>query len=140
MIVAGIDFGNRRIGLAISNPDQLSAYPVETIERGRSLAVDLETLRARLTALEVRRVIVGLPLNMDGTVGPQARAAQLFARRLEEATGIPVELCDERLSSFEAEERLKGIPVRRKRRKLAIDAVAASVILETWLRSQKPRL
>ena len=138
MVVAGIDFGNRRIGLAVSNPDQLSAYPVETIERGRSLAADLATLRARLTALEVRRVVVGLPLNMDGTVGPQARAAQVFARRLEEATGIPVELCDERLSSFEAEERLKGIPVRRNRRKLAIDAVAASVILETWLRSQKP--
>jgi len=138
MVVAGIDFGNRRIGLAVSNPDQLSAYPVETIERGRSLAADLATLRVRLTALEVRRVVVGLPLNIDGTVGPQARAAQVFARRLEEATGIPVELCDERLSSFEAEERLKGIPVRRNRRKLAIDAVAASVILETWLRSQKP--
>jgi len=137
MVVAGIDFGNRRIGLAVSNSDQLSAYPVETIERGRSLAADLATLRARLTALEVRRIVVGLPLNMDGTAGPQARAAQVFARRLEEATGIPVELCDERLSSFEAEERLKGIPVRRNRRKLAIDAVAASVILETWLRSQK---
>jgi putative holliday junction resolvase len=138
MTIAGIDFGNRRIGLAVSNPDQFSAYPVETIERGRSLEADLATLRARLTALEVRRVVVGLPLNMDGTVGPQARAAQVFAHRLEEATGIPVELCDERLSSFEAEERLKGIPVRRNRRKLAIDAVAASVILETWLRSQKP--
>ena len=138
MIVAGIDFGNRRIGLAVSNPDQIGAYPVATIERGRSLRADLVTLRARLTALEVRRVVVGLPLNMDGTVGPQARAAQVFARRLEEATGIPVELCDERLSSFEAEERLKGIPVRGNRRKLAIDAVAASVILESWLRSQKP--
>jgi putative Holliday junction resolvase len=138
MLVAGIDFGNRRIGLALSHPDQLSAYPVETIERGRSLAIDLATLRTRLTALEVRRVVVGLPLNMDGTVGPQARAAQVFARRLEEATGIPVELCDERLSSFEAEERMKGLPVRSNRRKLAIDAVAASVILETWLRSQKP--
>jgi putative Holliday junction resolvase len=138
MSVAGIDLGKRRIGLAVSNPDQLSAYPVETIERGRSLRADLETLRARLTALEVQRVVVGLPLNMDGTVGPQARAAQVFARRLEEVTGIPVELCDERLSSFEAEERLKGLPVRRNRRKLAIDAVAASVILETWLRSQKP--
>jgi putative Holliday junction resolvase len=138
MIIAGIDFGNRRIGLAVSNSDQLSAYPVETIERGRSLEADLAILRTRLTALEVRRVVVGLPLNMDGTVGPQARAAQVFARQLEEATGIPVELCDERLSSFEAEERLKGIPVRRSRRKLAIDAVAASVILESWLRSQKP--
>lgn len=138
MTIAGIDFGNRRIGLAVSNSDQLSAYPVETIERGRSLEADLAILRTRLTALEVRRVVVGLPLNMDGTVGPQARAAQVFAHRLEEATGIPVELCDERLSSFEAEERLKGIPVRGNRRKLAIDAVAASVILETWLRSQKP--
>jgi putative Holliday junction resolvase len=138
MRIAGVDFGNRRIGLAVSNPDQLSAYPVETIERGRSLEADLATLRARLTALEARRVVVGLPLNMDGTVGPQARAAQVFAHRLEEATGIPVELCDERLSSFEAEERLKGLRVRGNRRKLAIDAVAASVILETWLRSQKP--
>lgn len=138
MCIAGIDLGKRRIGLAVSTPDQLSTYPVETIERGRSLRADLATLRARLTALEVRRVVVGLPLNMDGTVGPQARAAQIFARRLEEATGIRVELCDERLSSFEAEERLKALPVRRNRRKLAIDAIAASVILETWLRSQKP--
>ena len=137
MVIAAIDFGRRRIGLAVTDPNHAGAYPVQTIER-RSLVADLETLRLRFMALEVRRVVVGLPLNMDGTVGPQARAAQIFARRLEDATGLPVELHDERLTSFEAKERLKEIPAGRKRRKLAIDAVAASVILESWLRSRKP--
>src|SRR5258708_35902601 len=106
MVIAGIDFGNRRIGLAVSNPDQLSAYPVETIERSRSLAADLATLRARLTALGPRRIVVGLPLNMDGTAGPQARAAQIVVRLLEGAIGIPVVRLHGLLSSFQAEHRL----------------------------------
>ena len=110
------------------------AYPVETIERN-SLKRDIDKLKARLTELEATRVIVGLPLNMDGSTGPAARAAERFARDLAEATGLPVELQDERLSTFEAEERLKTTVSGRGRRQ-SVDAIAAVVILESWLRKQ----
>jgi putative holliday junction resolvase len=131
MAVAAIDFGRRWIGLAITDASGRGAFPIATIER-RSTVRDLETIRARLAEFEVARVIVGLPLNMDGTAGPQARAAENFAERLRLATGLAVELFDERLTSFEAEDRLRALP-HRGRDKHAIDAVAASVILESWL-------
>ena len=135
MAIAAIDFGRRWIGIAVTDGTALGVYPVETIER-RSLKHDLELICARLAALEVTRVIVGLPLNMDGTAGPQAHAAEAFARQLHEASGLAVELFDERLTSFEAAERMKAIPARLKRRHPhASDAVAACVILESWLQS-----
>lgn len=116
----------------------MGAYPVSTIER-RSLARDLEAIRALLAEHEVSRVVVGLPLNMDGTAGPQARAAEEFARQLHDVSGIEVELFDERLTSFEAQERLKALPRRGKRRQRPIDAIAACVILEGWLQSRAQR-
>lgn len=136
MAIAALDFGRRRIGIAVTDGIGLGVYPAETIER-RSLRRDLELICARLAELEVTLVVVGLPLNMDGTMGPQAHAAEAFAGQLREASGLAVELFDERLTSFEAEERMKTIPARRKRRgSRAIDAVAACVILEGWLQSR----
>jgi putative holliday junction resolvase len=137
MTIAALDFGRRWIGLAVSDPDGRGAYPVTTIER-RSLVRDLEHVAARLRDLEVTHVVVGLPLNMDGSVGPQAHAAENFARSLKEATGLAVDLYDERLSSFEAEQRLRSYSRRRRRTKIRIDALAAAVILEGWLQ-QKSR-
>ena len=131
MAVAAIDFGRRWLGLAITDASGRGAFPLATIER-HSIVRDLETIRARLAEFEVVRVIVGLPLNMDGTAGPMAHAAENFAERLRIATGLAVELFDERLTSFEAEDRLRVMP-HRGRDKRAIDAVAASVILESWL-------
>jgi len=133
MPVAGIDFGRKRIGLAIT--DGPGAYPVGIIER-RSLMSDLEAIRSRLTEREVSLVVVGLPLNMDGTEGPSARAARAFAERLGAATGLPVEMFDERLTSFEAEERLREASASRTAKNAARDAVAAAVILEGWLESR----
>jgi putative Holliday junction resolvase len=132
MAIAAIDYGRRWIGIAVADPDAaIGARPVDTMER-KSLRHDLETLRARLAELDVTRVIVGLPLNMDGSIGPSALAAKAFAEKLHEATGLEVELYDERLTSFEAEERLRALS-RSKNRKRTVDAVAASVILESWL-------
>ena len=144
MQITGIDFGRKRIGLAIS--DGHGAYPVAVIER-RSLQRDLDAIRSWLVDREISLFVVGLPLNMDGTEGPSARAARAFAERVGSATGLPVEMFDERLTSIEAEERLREAsgsrtsnrPARKKApgKKAARDAVAAAVILEGWLESRR---
>ena len=130
MTIASLDFGKRRIGLALAYGDHGAVIPLEVIER-KSLARDLDRLVARFAELEVSQVIVGLPLNMDGTEGPQAEAAARFADQLRDASGLVVELFDERLTSFEARERLRESGGRRPRG--GIDAIAAAVILEGWL-------
>ena len=135
MIIAAIDYGKRRFGIAATDPSGIVAYPAGVIER-RSLKRDLAALNARFRELEASRVIVGLPLNMDGTAGPAARAAEQFAQHLRDATGLEVELHDERLSTFEAAERLKTMSKHRRRR-VMVDAVAAVVILESWLEAQR---
>ena len=137
-MIAALDVGRRRIGVAIAEQTASSAaYPIGAIAR-RSLAKDFEAIGALLRSRDVKQIVVGLPLNMDGSVGPQARAVQDFARRLEAALGVPVSLYDERLSSFEAEERLRGSSRKTRRRKTTIDAVAAAVILEGWLQASRP--
>ncbi|HLW71609.1 MAG TPA: Holliday junction resolvase RuvX [Candidatus Binataceae bacterium] len=130
MIVAGIDFGRYRIGIAITG-DHGVVLPVTTIQ-SRSRASSLAAIKARLAELEVRHIVVGQPLNADGTAGPAAHAAEKFAAELRLIIDVPVELHDERLSSFEARERLRGGAARRKGDP-RIDAVAACVILESWL-------
>jgi putative holliday junction resolvase len=134
MPVVAIDFGRKRIGLAIT--DGQGAYPLGIMER-RSLKYDLEAIRSRLAERAVSLIVVGLPLNMDGTEGPTARAARAFAEHLGAATGLLVEMFDERLTSFEAEERLREASASRASRKAARDAVAATVILEGWLESRR---
>jgi putative holliday junction resolvase len=137
MTIAAIDYGKRRLGIAAADPSGVVAYPVGVIQR-RSLERDLATLNARLRELEASRVIVGLPLNMDGTAGPAAHAAEHFAQHLRTVTGLDVELHDERLSTFEAEQRLKALAKRAPGRTI-VDAVAAVVILESWLEAQRYR-
>jgi putative holliday junction resolvase len=133
--IAAIDYGQRRLGIAACDTAGLVVYPAGTILR-RSLRHDLAALSARLRELEANLVIVGLPLNMDGTAGPAALAAEQFAQRVREATRLEVELYDERLSTFEAQERLKSVS-KHGRRGAPIDAVAAAVILESWLATQR---
>jgi putative Holliday junction resolvase len=103
----------------------------------RSLNHDLDAIRSQLAERGVSRIVVGLPLNMDGTEGPSARAARTFAEHLGMATGVEVEMFDERLTSVEAEERLRSASTSRSGRKAARDAVAAAVILEGWLESRR---
>jgi putative Holliday junction resolvase len=134
MAIAGIDFGRKRLGLAISEGQ--AAYPLETMER-RSLKHDIAEIRSRLVDREVSLIVVGLPVNMDGTEGPSARAARAFAEHLGAATGLPVEMFDERLTSVEAEERLRESSGSRVAKKNARDALAAAVILEGWLEGRR---
>ena len=138
MSIAALDLGRRRIGVAVTDAAAIGAYPVGVVER-RSIARDLEVIAAMLRDREVTMFVVGLPLNMDGSEGPAARSARRFADQLASALKVEVEMFDERLTSFEAEERLKGMPVKKGARKPAIDAIAATVILEGWmqLRAEK---
>ena len=135
MSVAALDLGRRRIGVAVTDAAAMGAYPVGVVER-RSITRDLEAIAAMLRDREVMTFVIGLPLNMNGSEGPAAKAARTFAERVADAFKVSVEMFDERLTSFEAEERLKGMPVKKGARKPAIDAIAATVILEGWMQSR----
>jgi putative holliday junction resolvase len=130
-MIVGIDYGRKRIGLAVLQLDGL-VLPLATIEQ-RSRKASLEAVAVRVAELRCRHVVLGWPLNMDGTAGPAAHAAERFATELRLLTGAEVELHDERLSSVEARARIQERPGRQKRGERD-DALAACVILESWLR------
>lgn len=141
MRVLGLDFGARRIGTALSDPDGSIAFPHGAIER-KNRKKDLESLRALILDEKVEHVVVGLPVHMNGRVGPEAQAAQAFATGLAEATGLPVEVLDERWTTREAERALRdsshghgrGRSRRREQsRRERVDALAAALILRTFL-------
>lgn len=106
--------------------------PLTAIER-RGGSHDFRRILDALDRREIKQFVIGLPLNMDGSEGPAARFVRAFGERLTEATGIAVDYFDERLTSFEAEERLKQSNPDRRLKREAIDAIAAAVILEGWL-------
>lgn len=128
----GIDLGRATIGLALADDVLRTATPLETIRRS-SDASDLDALRRAVDAYEVETLVVGLPLNMDGSEGPSARLARSWAARVGVALGRPVELRDERLSTFEAEQRLRERGLSARDQRAVIDAEAAAVILQGWL-------
>ena len=135
MRVLAIDYGERRLGLAVSDEAGAFAFPAGALER-RGLKRDLAALRALARERGVASVVVGLPLHLDGREGPEARAARAFAAAVGEATGLPVETFDERWTTREAERSLQdqGLVGRRGRgRKKVIDEVAATLILRAWL-------
>jgi putative Holliday junction resolvase len=128
----GVDLGRVRIGLALADEVLRTARPLRVVTR-TSEAADLDAIAAAAREYEVDRVVLGLPLNMDGSEGPSARLARAFAPRLETALAVPVELFDERLSTFEAETRLRDQGFSAKDRRSRVDAEAAAVILQGWL-------
>jgi putative holliday junction resolvase len=132
MTVAALDLGRRRIGLAVSDDSEAHVFPLGALER-RGGRADFEAIARCLHDYRISRMIVGLPLNMDGTEGAPARSARAFAERLGDELKLAVEMFDERLTSFEAEDRLRDRGIPRKAKKAAIDAIAAAVILEGWL-------
>ena len=136
--VMALDVGERRIGIAVSDPLGILATPLMTLER-RSWAEDLAALRRMIREREVVRVIVGHPVHMNGRAGEQARHSERFAQRLAEALGPdgpPVELWDERLSTQAAARRVRE---RGGRRRVDLDAAAAAVILQEWLEAHRRR-
>ena len=129
----GIDFGAKRIGVAVSEGEV--ALPVRTLER-RGLAKDLEALADEARERGVECVVVGLPVHLNGTRGPEAEAAERFARQVGERLALPVHLVDERWTSAEAARALRDTGRRGRDRREVVDAVAASLILRAWLESR----
>lgn len=127
--IAGLDLGDKTIGVALSDLRCVVATPVETIRRVKFTA-DATALLALLAARGAQGIILGLPLNMDGSTGPRVQATQAFAKNLERMTALPITFWDERLSTVAAERALLEADASRKRRKEVIDAVAASYILQ----------
>jgi putative Holliday junction resolvase len=126
-----LDHGKRRIGVAVADSETGMAFARRAIQR-RNLDHDLALLRELCTSEGVERVVIGLPLNMDGTEGPQAAAARDFGARLA-AIGLDVIYEDERLSSWEAAERLEASGRRPERESGELDSTAARVILQQYL-------
>jgi putative Holliday junction resolvase len=136
MTYLGVDLGRATIGLALADDVLRTARALTTVRRSAE-AADLAAVRRAASDYEAGRLILGLPLNMDGSEGASARLARSFAPKLEAALGIPVELFDERLSTFEAEQRLRERGISARAARAVIDAEAAAVILQGWLDARR---
>ncbi|MCI0341807.1 MAG: Holliday junction resolvase RuvX [Planctomycetales bacterium] len=134
-VVLAVDYGRARIGVAASDALGITAAGVATVS-----ARDPEKALAEVAALARERgaeaLVVGHPLNMDGTVGPMAREAERFAAALRARVACPVHLFDERLTSWQVEREMRDAGVKRKRRRQASDRAAAALILRSWLARQ----
>ena len=147
--ILSIDYGKERIGLAIADADLKMAQPLSTMERVNRNE-DMRRLRELVREQGVKQVVVGLPLKLDGTRGEMAEEAERFARRVQKQIGVPVELVDERLTSWEAERLLeetqgrflhadKSRPGSKQKKvpaRTTVDAVAAAVILKEYFERQ----
>jgi putative holliday junction resolvase len=136
MRVMAVDPGSKRVGLAVSDPTGTIAQALTT-----EPAEPADTLPSRLAGIaksqDAQRIVVGLPLRLDGTHGPEAAAARRLASGLRQASGLPVELVDERLTTAAAERSLIAGGVRREKRRLSVDRVAATLLLQGHLDSKR---
>jgi putative Holliday junction resolvase len=133
-----VDPGSKRVGLAVSDPTGTIAQALATIP-----SEPADTLPSRLAQIaksqDAGRIVVGLPLRLDGTHGPEAAAARRLAHNLRQASGLPVEMVDERLTTAAAERSLIAGGVRRAKRRLSVDRVAATLLLQGHLDSARAR-
>ena len=132
MRIVGIDYGERRLGVAVSDPDGVFAMPLRVIEVSRRDKA-LDAARRLCAEEEPDEIVVGLPLNMDGTVGPMAHQVQTFCARLSRCVEVPVKTWDERLSTTAAERALLAAGAGREQRRRSVDKVAAQTILQAYL-------
>ena len=126
-----IDYGNKRTGLAICDPGEIIVSPLAVVSTGQEEL--LKKIKEIIEAENVEAVVVGLPLNMDDSQGPQAKKTLKFAQLLRENIDIPVHLHDERLSTFSAEEKLAAADFTKKGKAKRLDAVAAAEILQAFI-------
>jgi putative Holliday junction resolvase len=134
-----VDYGTKRVGLAVCDELEFGAYPLTTVTRSRSLNHDLAEIARLARKEEAEAIVVGLPLNADGSHGPAAEAATAFAKSLGKHTPLPITLHDEFLTTWEAQEELIAADVSRKKRRAVIDQMAAVYLLEAFLRAKKEK-
>ena len=141
MRILAIDWGEKRVGLAMSDEGARFATPLDVIDAAVAERVIAELIKKE----HVQRLLVGLPLNMDDSIGPSARKAVAFGRDLADSAGIAVVFVDERLSSFDAEQKLidrkrGGEHITRKQKKSRLDAIVAAGLLQSFLDGQLPAI
>jgi len=134
--IMGLDYGDRRIGIALSDVFGWTAQGLEVIERRRD-GNELNRIAELVKEHEVGEIVVGLPKNMNGTIGPRGEICIEFAGTLRDSLDLPVHLWDERLSTVSAERTLLEADVSRKKRKQVVDKMAASLILQNYLDSKR---
>jgi putative holliday junction resolvase len=132
----GLDLGDRTIGVAISDELGWTAQGIETIRRENDDA-DKARLRELIKEYQVEEIVLGLPKNMNGTIGPRGELCLEYAENLRETFGLPVQTWDERLTTMAAEKMLVAADVSRKKRKKVIDKMAAVMILQGFLDFRK---
>ncbi|TVP85412.1 MAG: Holliday junction resolvase RuvX [Alkalicoccus sp.] len=135
MKTLGLDVGTKTIGVAVSDALGWTAQGVTTIHRSAQ-EEDFKKLDEIIKEHEVSSIVVGLPKNMNGTIGPSGEFCRTFAEDIKEHTGLPIIMWDERLSTMAAEKMLVGADVSRKKRKKVIDKMAAVMILQGYLDSR----
>ncbi len=127
-----IDYGTKTMGIAVSDQLGLMGHGIASISR-KSINQDIEQINAFIKEYEVKKIVIGLPKNMDGSLGPSAREVLGFVELLNKRLAVPVETWDERLSTMAAEKVLLEADLSRRKRKKVIDKVAAAVILQNYL-------
>lgn len=133
--ILGIDFGEKRVGFALSDPTQMLATAKEVVIVQNAAHAANEATRIAKESGAVK-IVVGLPVNMDGTRGPAAVKATEFAELLKEKSGLPVVMVDERLTTKSAHDALMAGGMRNEERKKIVDKVAAQILLQAWLDMQ----
>jgi len=139
MRIMGIDFGERRVGVAVSDPTETLASPLPTLKRRAGKRPPLKALEALVQEQEVGALVVGLPLTLDGSESEWTRTVRAFGEALARRTGLPLHFVDERFTSVQAERAVRGIglPKGKREEKHRIDAAAAVLILQGWLDRRK---
>lgn len=132
MRIMGLDFGERTIGVAVSDELLWTAQGIKTIRRS-STAKDIEELKEIIREYSVTTIVLGYPKNMNGTIGPRAEMTEKFAQKLQDAFALPVVFWDERLSTVAAQRTLLEGDVSRSKRKKVVDKMAAVFILQGYL-------
>lgn len=128
--IAAIDFGLKRIGIALSDPTQTLASPLATVEGGKNA---IQNVAKALSNFPLVKILIGLPLLLNGKEGDMATIVRTFGSSLSQTLNIPILYIDERLSSAQAEKSLKELPFNRKERTSKIDTAAATLLLQQYL-------
>ena len=128
----GLDVGDRRIGVALSDPEGILASPFTIINRSDETA-DVEAITSIISQHQIKQIIVGLPRSMDGSIGKQAEKVKAFTQRLCSHTEVPVLFRDERLSTVSARRLMQAVSVKKSKKKARDDAIAAALILQGYL-------
>lgn len=136
--IMALDVGARRIGVAVSDPLGITAQGQDTVQR-KNKRSDLEALRRLLTKYQVKEVVIGLPLRLSGAEGTQSEKMRKFAEELQSHFGITVHLWDERWTSTEANRLLRETDLSIEKRAKAVDRMAATLILQSWLEAHSNR-